>query len=93
MIEYWSPKDYQLSKDERHFASKMATDLYTFMKAKAHVFALAISNDGNKFATFSSDDKVRVFRFLDGKLSRAYDEALQSVQDLQRAGSGESSNG
>ena len=88
-IEYWSPEDYQLSKDERHFVSKMDTDLYALLKAKTAATALAIAPDGSRFATLARDHKVRVFRFLDGKLSRTYDESMQSAQDLQRAGGGE----
>eukprot|EP00951_Prasinocladus_malaysianus_P038912 scaffold430902_cov22-Prasinocladus_malaysianus.AAC.1 len=36
-----------------------------------------VSKDGSKFASFCSDKKVRVFRFLTGKLYRAYDESLE----------------
>ena len=88
MIEYWSPMDYQLSKDDRHFSSKLSTDLFTLMKAKTAAWSLAISSDGSKFAVYCSDHKIRVFKFLEGKLSRAYDESLACAQDLQRTGGG-----
>lgn len=86
MIEYWSPRDYQLSNDERHFTSKLDTDLFALMKSKANAWSIAVSPDGSRFAVYSSDHKVRLFRFLDGKLSRTYDESLTCAQDLQRTG-------
>ena len=89
MIEYWSPIDYHLSNDERHFSSKMETDLFTLMRAKAMAWSIAVAPDGSRFAIYSSDQKIRVFRFLEGKLSRAYDESLACAQDLQRSGGGE----
>jgi len=87
-MEYWSPRDFQLSVDDKHFAFKMDTDLYILMKAKARAYSINMSRDGTKFVVCSSDQKIRIFRFLDGKLSRAYDESPQSTQDLQRAGGG-----
>lgn len=89
MIEYWSPIDHHLSNDERHFRSKMDTDLFGLMRAKAAAWSIAVSSDGSKFAIYSSDQKIRLFKFLEGKLSRAYDESLGCAQDLQRSGGGE----
>ncbi len=89
MIEYWSPDDYQLSKDERHFASMMDTDLFALARGKSTAWTLAVAPDGSRFALFCSDQKIRVFKFLEGKLSRTYDETLASAQDLQRSGGGE----
>lgn len=45
--------------------------------------------DGSKFATISTDRKVRVFRFATGKLSRTFDESLEAANELQRGDSGE----
>lgn len=90
IIEYWSTEDYALSKDERHFASKMDTDLFALLKAKTTCRSLAISPDGEKFACYCDDQKVRVFRFLDGKLSRVFDESIETAHALQREGGGRS---
>lgn len=89
MIEYWSPQDFQLSTDERHFTSKLDTDLFALMKAKAEPWSLAISPDCLRFAISSSDEKIRIFKFLEGKLSKTYDESLACAQDMQRTGGGE----
>lgn len=88
-IEYWSSVTYQLSNDERHFVSKLDTDLFAVARAKASIWSLALTLDGSRFATYSSDHKVRVFKFLEGKISKVYDESLASAQDLQRTGGGE----
>jgi peptidylprolyl isomerase domain and WD repeat-containing protein 1 len=86
IIEYWSSKDFELSKHKGHFASKMETDLFALARAKTTAAALAISPDGSKFATYSKDSKIRVFRSSDGKLSRTYDESLGCARDMQRSG-------
>lgn len=82
-IEYWSPSTKELLKDSLEFRSKLETDLYSLTKAKAFSNSLAIIPDGTKFAIFSSDDKIRLFRFVDGKLLKVIDESLESSQELQ----------
>ena len=89
MIEYWSPSTYQLSKDERHFSSKLDTDLFVLLKTRAQAGSIAVAPDGSRFAVYSSDSKVRIFKFLEGKLARAYDESLTCAQDLQQSGGGQ----
>lgn len=88
IIEYWSPTTFQLSKDGRHFQSKLETDLFALARATAHALSLDISSDGSRFVIYSSDHKVRVFKFLTGKQMRVYDESLQAAQDLMRSGRG-----
>lgn len=82
-IEYWSPTTKELLKEFLSFESKMETDLYSLTKAKIYSKSIAIGPDGKKFAILSSDDKIRLFRFLDGKMLKVIDESLNSCQELQ----------
>ena len=70
MIEYWSgPKgDYEMPKNVQ-FDSKLDTDLYEFAKSKTYPLSMSVSKDGKHLATLGADRKIRVFRFLKGKLS------------------------
>lgn len=88
MIEYWDASTHEFPADAVQFKYKMDTDLYTLAKAAATAPTLDVSKDGSKFASFCSDQKVRVFRFLTGKLYRTYDESLAAANELQR-GEGE----
>lgn len=85
ILEYWTgPKtEYKFPKCVS-FDSKLDTDLYEFAKHKTFPTGLCFSPDGKKFATLSSDRKVRVFNFLSGKLSRVFDESLQRFTELQQ---------
>uniref|UniRef100_A0A3B3DSW4 peptidylprolyl isomerase n=1 Tax=Oryzias melastigma TaxID=30732 RepID=A0A3B3DSW4_ORYME len=47
-------------------------------------FSLAFSPDGKRMATIASDRKVRIFRFLTGKLARVFDESLTMFTELQQ---------
>lgn len=77
LLEYWSgmKKDFTFPKNVQ-FESKLDTDLFEFAKNKTQPTSLAFSPDGKKFATISTDRRVRVFNFLTGKLTRVYDETL-----------------
>lgn len=86
-IEYWSPSTRALLKDSLSFESKMDTDLYSLTKEKVYSKSIAIGVDGQKFAIFSTDDKIRIFRFIDGKLLKVLDESLNSCQEIQRSDS------
>ncbi|KAK7895517.1 hypothetical protein WMY93_020842 [Mugilogobius chulae] len=55
----------------------------TDVEAMNH-FILAFSPDGKKMATIASDRKVRIFRFLTGKLMRVFDESLTMFTELQQ---------
>lgn len=59
-------------------------DLYEFAKNKTIVTGLAFAPNGKRFATLSTDRKVRVFTFLTGKLIRVFDEALARYQEMQQ---------
>ncbi|XP_011311435.1 peptidylprolyl isomerase domain and WD repeat-containing protein 1 [Fopius arisanus] len=84
-LEYWTgPKsEYQFPRCVS-FESKLDTNLYEFAKNKTHLCCLAISPDGKRFASLSSDRKVRVFNFLTGKLYRVFDESLPRFSELQQ---------
>nr|XP_023014768.1 peptidylprolyl isomerase domain and WD repeat-containing protein 1-like [Leptinotarsa decemlineata] len=69
MLEYWAgnKQDYIFPRNVS-FDSKLDTNLFEFAKNKTVPSGLAFSPDGKKFATISSDRKVRVFNFVTGKL-------------------------
>lgn len=77
MIEYWTgpPHEYKFPKNV-NWEYKTDTDLYEFAKCKAYPTSICFSPDGKKIATIGSDRKVRIFRFLTGKLMRVFDESL-----------------
>ena len=86
MIEYWRPHG-TYEKPDDVFQYKSSTDLFEFKKAKSLPTAITISPSGSQFATFSLPDrKVRIFDFATGKLYRTYDESLQTITDMQQAG-------
>lgn len=69
VIEYWSGiKENFIFPKNLAFDSKLDTDLFEFAKNKTFVISLTFSQDGKKFATLSSDRRIRVFNFLTGKL-------------------------
>lgn len=86
MIEYWrGPKaDYSVPKNVA-FESKLDTDLYEFAKNKTYPTFMTISNDGKFLATLGADKKIRVFRFLMGKLYCVIDESLNHYFNLQQS--------
>ncbi|KAI0845291.1 hypothetical protein F5Y00DRAFT_246561 [Daldinia vernicosa] len=86
MLEYWSPSaNYE--KPENVFQYKSSTNLFDFKKAKSTPVSLTISPSGHQFVTFSLPDrKIRVFEFASAKLYRTYDESLQVIEEMQRAG-------
>ncbi|KAF2759317.1 hypothetical protein EJ05DRAFT_463937 [Pseudovirgaria hyperparasitica] len=86
MLEYWRPSG-SYEKPESVWQMKSATNLFEFKKAKAVPTSLTISPTGTQFATFSFPDrKVRVFDFATGKLLRTYDESIQTIEEMQQAG-------
>ncbi|KAI1776504.1 hypothetical protein F4818DRAFT_351333 [Hypoxylon cercidicola] len=86
MLEYWSP-NANYEKPENVFQYKSATNLFEFKKAKSTPVSLTISPSGHQFVTFSMPDrKIRIFEFASAKLYRTYDESLQVIEEMQRAG-------
>ncbi|KAG6017085.1 hypothetical protein E4U43_002334 [Claviceps pusilla] len=86
MVEYWQPnKSYE--KPDNVFEYKSSTNLFDFKKARSIPTCLTVSPSGKSFAAFSVPDrKVRIFDFESGKLQRTYDESLQAIEDMQKAG-------
>lgn len=86
MIEYWSPSGAH-EKPEGLFQYKSSTNLFEFKKSKSAPTSLNMSPSGSHFATFSFPDrKIRIFDFATGKLYRTYDESIQTLTDMQQAG-------
>ena len=86
MIEYWRPSGNH-EKPENVFQYKSSTSLFDFKRAKSLPATLIISPTGSHFTTFSFPDrKVRVFEFASGKLYRSYDESLNTLTEMQQAG-------
>lgn len=50
--------------------------------------SLELSADGEQFAVFGGDRRVRVFWFATGKLRRCYDETEAAMAEMQRAEGG-----
>ncbi|KAJ8261196.1 hypothetical protein COCON_G00169190 [Conger conger] len=85
MLEYWTglPSEFKFPR-QVSWEFKTDTDLYEFAKCKTYPTSLAFSPDGKKMATIASDRKVRIFRFLTGKLMRVFDESLTMFTELQQ---------
>jgi peptidylprolyl isomerase domain and WD repeat-containing protein 1 len=76
MIEYWDALTFAMPKERVQFAFKSETDLYDLAKARTVPCSIAVSPNGQLFATLSRDKQVRVFDFATGKLTRKYDESV-----------------
>eukprot|EP00906_Rhabdomonas_costata_P023244 RCo033472 len=84
VLEYWSSSTYKFEKKDVRFALKSETHLFEFAKNRTLPFSLEFSRDGGMFATWARDRKVRVFRFLTGKLFRTYDESIAVYAEMQK---------
>ncbi|KAK2754243.1 hypothetical protein FQN54_007122 [Arachnomyces sp. PD_36] len=86
MVEYWSPSQ-NFEKPDSVFDMKSTTNLFDFKKSKSVPSSITISPSGHQFATFSFPDRqVRIFDFATGRLYRKYDESLETITDMQQAG-------
>ncbi|XP_041356823.1 peptidylprolyl isomerase domain and WD repeat-containing protein 1-like isoform X2 [Gigantopelta aegis] len=85
MIEYWTGPntDYQFPTRVQ-WSYKMDTDLYEFVKCKTIPISIAFSPNGKFMATLATDRKVRIFKFLTGKLNKVLDESLKQFTQLQQ---------
>lgn len=86
MLEYWRPSgDFQ--KPDNVFKMKSSTNLFDFKKARSVPSSITVSPSGHQFVTWSFPDrKVRLFDFATAKLHRSYDESLDTISDMQQAG-------
>ncbi|XP_065904172.1 peptidylprolyl isomerase domain and WD repeat-containing protein 1-like [Dysidea avara] len=82
MLEYWGgvSHDYKFPSNMQ-FQYKTDTDLYEFAKHKVTPTSIIFSPDGKLFAIMATDGKIRVFRFLTGKLYRVFDESIQVISE------------
>ena len=87
MLEYWrGPSgDYDFPKKVVAFDSKVETDLYEFAKHKTFPLSMTISQDGKFLAALGADKKIRIFRFLMGKLYCVIDESLNHYFGVQQS--------
>ncbi|SAM00030.1 hypothetical protein [Absidia glauca] len=87
MIEYWSPEEPFELPTNLGFEMKSQTDLYEFRKCKSIPTCVVFSPDESQFVTMSFPDRqVRLFKFTTGKIYRKYDESLQTISEMQQAG-------
>ncbi|KAI8063215.1 peptidyl-prolyl cis-trans isomerase cyp15 [Gongronella butleri] len=87
MIEYWSPEDPFDLPTSVDFEMKSQTDLYEFRKCKSIPTCVVFSPDESQFVTMSFPDRqVRLFKMATGKMYRKYDESLQTISEMQQAG-------
>ncbi|XP_013106842.1 peptidylprolyl isomerase domain and WD repeat-containing protein 1 [Stomoxys calcitrans] len=86
ILEYWQNSKYDYKFPQKHvsFESKLDTSLFEFAKCKTLVTGLTASQDGRRFASISTDRKIRVFQFQTGKLIRVFDEALATYTQMQQ---------
>lgn len=88
MVEYWRPSG-SYEKPESVFEYKSSTNLFDFKKAKSVPSCLTVSPNGKYFVASSLPDrKIRVFDFATAKLHREYDESLEAIEEMHRAGNG-----
>jgi peptidylprolyl isomerase domain and WD repeat-containing protein 1 len=85
VLEVWDSATYGAAASVR-FKFKADTDLYAHARARTVPGSLELSPDGQQFATFSPDRRLRVFRFATGKLRCVIDESLEAAAEAQRAG-------
>ncbi|ORX46991.1 peptidyl-prolyl cis-trans isomerase cyp15 [Hesseltinella vesiculosa] len=87
MIEYWSPDEPFDLPNSVNFEMKSQTDLYEFRKCKSIPTCVVFSKDESQFVTMSFPDRqVRLFKVATGKVYRKYDESLQTISEMQQAG-------
>ncbi|KAF4532794.1 hypothetical protein B566_EDAN002644 [Ephemera danica] len=85
MLEYWTGPKTQFSFPKCvKFRSKLDTNLYEFGKNKTYPTGLCFSPDGFNFTTIATDRKVRLFKFLTGRLHLTVDESLPRFTELQQ---------
>ncbi|XP_071507877.1 peptidylprolyl isomerase domain and WD repeat-containing protein 1-like [Diadema antillarum] len=85
ILEYWmGPKKDYIFPPMVNFRYKTDTDLYEFVKCKTVPTCLSISPNGKLIATIAKDRKIRIFRFLTGKLTKVLDESLQTFTELHQ---------
>ena len=85
-VELWHPASGVFASASVSFRFKADTDLYAHARAKTAAGSVSVSGDGEQFATFAADRRVRVFRTRSCKLRCVLDESLEAAAEAQRSG-------
>ncbi|KAF5097586.1 hypothetical protein D0Z00_002344 [Geotrichum galactomycetum] len=92
MIEYWQYQPFNKASPTKapshspFFQLKSATNLYDFRKSKTKKpVSLNVSPDGKTLSVVSFPDrKITLIHFTSGKITREYDENLDTLSDVHR---------
>ncbi|ELU17611.1 hypothetical protein CAPTEDRAFT_160326 [Capitella teleta] len=86
MLECWTGPRYDYEHPKcLQWEYKTDTDLYEFMKCKTIALDIAFSPDGKIMAAICKDRKVRLFKFLTGKITKVLDDSLHHFSKLQES--------
>nr|XP_039258573.1 peptidylprolyl isomerase domain and WD repeat-containing protein 1-like [Styela clava] len=87
MLEYWfgQEKDFKFPSGVVKFKFKTDTDLYELAKNKTYAHSIATSPNGAFFACLTANRKAYVFHFLSAKLSRVFNESLNTFVEMQQS--------
>lgn len=92
-VKYWRAKDSTYNRVKHPNATpEHDSVIHDFIEQpeksqkRLTLHNISFSPDGEHFATTSSDRKIRIYKFKSGKLVREYDESLQNIESLQKAG-------
>ncbi|PRT53824.1 Peptidyl-prolyl cis-trans isomerase cyp15 [Wickerhamiella sorbophila] len=84
IIEVWD-KHGQLPETVR-YKTKSETDLFLFRKDKRRIQNISVARDA--LVVLDTDGRLVVFDFVSGKRKREYDETLETVEEMQKLGTG-----
>eukprot|EP00455_Lapot_gusevi_P044681 TRINITY_DN5619_c0_g1_i1.p1 TRINITY_DN5619_c0_g1~~TRINITY_DN5619_c0_g1_i1.p1 ORF type:complete len:639 (+),score=152.33 TRINITY_DN5619_c0_g1_i1:74-1990(+) len=82
-LEYWDADTYEIPR-ACTFQFKSETSLFEFARLKVAVQSLEFSPDGEMFVTLSRDAKIRIFKFLTGKIFKVYDDSIELFDQSQK---------
>lgn len=86
MIEVWDRQGR--IPDTVRYKAKSETDLFLFRKTKRQVRDICVAKDA--LIVLDADGRIVVLDFASGKRKREYDETLQTLEEMQKLGTGTS---
>ncbi|CAN6665538.1 hypothetical protein TRVA0_037S00496 [Trichomonascus vanleenenianus] len=86
MVEYWSYEEPATKPPQVLFEFKAKTDLFKFRKVKSVPLSVSFSRDETRFAVWSSDQKLSIFDFAQGRVIKEYNESIQAEMEMQQGG-------